>query len=197
MFYKSGAMQLSVVLCPLRVRELCVRKQHQEPFRMIAFSSFTPRLSGLSPDFWMLMTVAALVTVMVGLLLIACRRPLSRMMRARDDMRAVQASHVGDPLRLGGVAIFIGLAAGAAAAVWQDAPLPALLILSAGPALLAGLGEDLGFCVSPLRRLGAAAVSALIAVLMLGVWVSRADLPGLDPVMAIAPAAVLLTVALS
>ena len=164
---------------------------------MIAFSSFTPRLSGLSPDFWMLMTVAALVTVMVGLLLIACRRPLSRMMRARDDMRAVQASHVGDPLRLGGVAIFIGLAAGAAAAVWQDAPLPALLILSAGPALLAGLGEDLGFCVSPLRRLGAAAVSALLAVLMLGVWVSRADLPGLDPVMAIAPAAVLLTVALS
>ena len=164
---------------------------------MSAVSSLIPRLSELFADFWTLMGVAALVTVMVGLMIIACRRPLSRMMRARDDARAVQASHVGDPLRLGGVAIFIGLMAGAAAGVWQDAALPALLILSAGPAVLAGLGEDLGFCVSPLRRLAAAGVSAFLAVLMLGVWVSRADLPGLDPVMTIMPLAVLLTVALS
>lgn len=164
---------------------------------MIAVSSLIPRLSEFFADFWTLMGVAALVTVMVGLTIIACRRPLSRMMRARDDSRAVQASHVGDPLRLGGVAIFIGLTAGAAAGVWQDAALPALLILSAGPALLAGLGEDLGFCVSPLRRLAAAGVSAFLAVLMLGVWVSRADLPGLDAVMAIMPLAVPLTVALS
>ncbi len=164
---------------------------------MIAVSSLASRPSGLSAEFWDLMGVAALVTLALGLLIIACRRPLSRMMRDRGDARAVQASHVGDPLRLGGVAIFIGLAAGVAAAGWQDAALPVLLILSAGPALLAGLGEDLGFCVSPIRRLAAAGVSAFLAVFMLGVWVARADLPGLDLVMAIVPSAVILTIALS
>lgn len=164
---------------------------------MIAVSVLTSRPSDLSAEFWDLMGVAALVTLALGLLIMACRRPLSRMMRDRDDARAVQASHVGDPLRLGGVAIFIGLSAGVAAGDWQDAALPVLLILSAGPALLAGLGEDLGFCVSPMRRLAAAGASAFLAVFMLGVWVARADLPGLDLVMAIVPSAVILTIALS
>ncbi|MEI4232350.1 UDP-phosphate N-acetylglucosaminyl 1-phosphate transferase [Roseovarius sp. D22-M7] len=95
------------------------------------------------------------------------------------------------------MAIFAGLAIGVALGIWQDAALSALLMLSALPALLAGLFEDLGFCVSPLRRLAAAGVSALLAVLMLGAWVARADLPGLDLVMGIIPPAVLLTVALS
>ena len=140
---------------------------------------------------------SAAVTVMAGLLLILARGPLSRLMRDREDAGAVQASHVGDPLRLGGVAIFIGLAAGMAVGTWQDTALPVSLILSAGPALLAGLSEDMGFLVSPLRRLAAACVSAVLAVVLLGTWVVRADLFGLDLVMAFAPAAVMLTIALS
>ncbi|MGI3210361.1 MraY family glycosyltransferase [Roseovarius tibetensis] len=164
---------------------------------MLPVPSLIPFAADRPADFGMLVLACALVTLVSGLLIILGRRPLSRLMRARDDARAVQASHVGDPLRLGGVAIFAGLLAGAALADWQNAALPLLLILSAGPAFLAGLGEDLGFCVPPLRRLLAAAVSAGLAVLLLGVWVTRADLPGLDQVMAFAPAAVLLTVALS
>ena len=153
--------------------------------------------TGAPQDVGPQMLISAAVTVMVGLLLIAVRGPLSRLMRDRDDAGAVQASHVGDPLRLGGVAIFIGLAAGMVVGTWQDTALPAFLILSAGPALLAGLSEDLGFWVSPLRRLVAAGVSAALAVVLLGVWVAHADLPGLDLVMAFMPAAVVLTIALS
>lgn len=164
---------------------------------MIAVFSLNPLSSGMPADFWILIVTAALVTLVVGLMIIVGRLPLSRLMRERDDARAVQASHVGDPLRLGGVAIFAGLVAAAASGNWQDVRLLGLLILSAGPVLLAGLGEDTGFCVPPLRRLAAACVSALLAILVLGVWVPRGDLSGLDQVMAFAPSGVLLTVALS
>ena len=71
------------------------------------------------------------------------------------------------------------------------------LVASAGPAILAGLLEDLGYGASAQGRLAAAFVSATLAVLLLSVWVTRADLPGLDRVLAFGPLAVPLTLLLS
>lgn len=164
---------------------------------MFSFASLNQLLSDLPPDLWARLLVAVLTTVIVALVIVANRKPLSHMMRERGDAQAVQSSHVGNPLRLGGIAIFAGLGAGILVGKWNDATMPLLLIGSAAPALLAGLWEDLGYGASPLRRLAASFVSAALAVLVLGVWVTRADLPGLDQVMAVAPVGLLLTVIVS
>lgn len=140
---------------------------------------------------------AALVTVIIVLAIIACHRPLSRLIRERGDGRALQASHDGNPLRFGGIAIFAGLAAGMLTGPWDNPVLPVLLIASAVPTFLAGLWEDLGYGVSPRHRLAAAFVSAALAALLLGVWVTRANLPGLDLVMAVAPLGLILTITAS
>jgi len=157
-------------------------------------TSFNAFLPGPAPEFWARLLGATLVTVITALAIIASRRPLSRLMKARDDGRAVQASHDGNPLRLGGIAIFAGLVAGMLAEPWDNPVLPVLLIASAVPAVLGGLWEDLGYGVSPRHRLAAAFVAAALAALLLGTWVTRANLPGLDQVMAVVPLGLLLTI---
>jgi UDP-N-acetylmuramyl pentapeptide phosphotransferase/UDP-N-acetylglucosamine-1-phosphate transferase len=137
------------------------------------------------------------VTLFVGWRVVAHRQALSRLMRDRDDARAKQCSHVGNPPRLGGVTVVAGLGAGIALGNWSDSRLPLLLLLSAAPAFLVGLLEDCGYPVSALWRLAAAFVSAALAMIVFGTWVTRGDLPGLDPVMTVVPVAILLTLMLS
>ncbi|NHM19660.1 UDP-phosphate N-acetylglucosaminyl 1-phosphate transferase [Epibacterium mobile] len=48
---------------------------------------------------------------------------------------------------------------------------------------LVGLSEDLGFHVSPRWRLMAAAGASLLAIWLLGVWMPRTGIPGLDAVV--------------
>ena len=151
----------------------------------------------LLADIWPQLLVAMLTTIVTALLLVRCQRQLTSLTRERQDERAVQASHTGNPLRLGGIAIFAGLATGLLAGGRVGSWIPVLVVVSAGPAVLAGLLEDLGYRVSARRRLAAAFVSAALAVLMLGVWITRADLPGLDRVLGLAPLAVPLTLVLS
>jgi UDP-N-acetylmuramyl pentapeptide phosphotransferase/UDP-N-acetylglucosamine-1-phosphate transferase len=138
-----------------------------------------------------------LITVAAALGVVANRNNLTRIMRERGDTLAVQSSHTGNPLRLGGIAIFAGLVAGIAAGVWYDSMVPVLLLVSAVPALLAGLWEDLGYGASAGRRLAAAFASAALATVLLGAWVSRANLPILDDIMIVAPLGLLLTTIIS
>lgn len=153
--------------------------------------------STLSPGLWMRMFMAMLTTTVTALVIVSNRHLLSQLMQERDDARAVQASHTGSPLRLGGIAILAGLAAGLLVGNWDSMALPALLFASAVPVLLAGLWEDLGFGMPALRRLAAAFVSAALAVVLLGTWVTRADLPGLDRALALAPPGVVFTLLLA
>ncbi|WP_296643750.1 MraY family glycosyltransferase [Roseinatronobacter sp.] len=60
-----------------------------------------------------------------------------------------------------------------------------LLFLSVLPIFLAGLAEDFGLHLSPKVRLTAAALASLLAAALLGQWVTRADIPGLDLALAI------------
>lgn len=116
-------------------------------------------------------------------------------MQPRHDHRAVQASHVGEPLRLGGLAVTLGLAAGALVLSGRaDGTFTKLLLLSAGPVFLAGFAEDLGYRVSPRGRFFASAIGAILAISLLGLWVPRGNLPGLDAVMAFAPTAIFVTI---
>jgi len=154
-------------------------------------------LSYLLNDVWAQLLLALLITFAAALGVVANQDTLTRIMRERGDALAVQSSHTGNPLRLGGLAIFAGLVAGIVAGIWYDSMVPVLLLVSAVPALLAGLWEDLGYGASAGRRLAAAFASAALAAVLLGAWVSRANLPILDNIMIVAPLGLLLTTMLS
>ena len=109
-----------------------------------------------------------------------------------------QRFHVGDVPRLGGLAIFLGLLAALAAAVlafalnnkgWLYINLAVLVgwVCSLLPALLGGMVEDLTQRLPVAYRLGLTGVSALLALLLLGLSVPRLGLPWLDGLLLAAP----------
>lgn len=139
-----------------------------------------------------------LVSLLVGMFLLVLKKPLAKVAKPRGDESAVQASHVGNPLRIGGVAVlFATVLAAAFGGLPSNGAPEALLLLSSVPVVLAGLAEDFGYHVSPRGRLVAAFVSAALAVYLLGAWAPRADLPGLDWVMAVPVIAILVTLIFS
>lgn len=140
------------------------------------------------------LAVAFLVSAVSGAVILATRSLIEPFLRQRDDGTAIQASHDGNPLRLGGVGAMFGLLLGAwmlsghSCGVFASA-----LLVSTVPVLLAGLSEDIGRHVTPLGRFAAAGVSALIALLLLNIWVPRGDLAFVDALMVNTPIAMLLT----
>lgn len=139
--------------------------------------------------------IAFLVSLAVAGAIVAFADSLSRLVRDRGDHAAVQASHAHEALRFGGVAILIGLFAGTAALSGAKDNLQCFfLLLSALPIIVAGVSEDSGRLVSAKYRFLVAMLSAGVAVWLLGVWVQRADLPGLDLVFQNAPAAIAISI---
>ncbi|WP_233140047.1 MraY family glycosyltransferase [Marivita geojedonensis] len=85
--------------------------------------------------------------------------------------------------RLGGVAIF-------SAVILSGALAPAAVsdpyrdfILATAILFLVGLLEDLGVSISPRKRLLACAAASLAAIWLLGVWLPRLGIPGVDTYM--------------
>ena len=70
----------------------------------------------------------------------------------------------------------------------------ALFAVSLAPVFVAGLAEDLGWRVTPVGRLFAAAVSAVLAIALLGGRIPPVGLPWVDTALAFAPLAIMLTV---
>jgi len=117
---------------------------------------------------------------------------------ADTDFSGPQKFHQRAVPRIGGLGIAAGLWL-AAGAMWllnpKELGTPALLLLACGlPAFLAGLAEDVTKQVSPTQRLFFTALSASLALFVLGNSITRTDLPGLDALIAYAPFAALLTV---
>ncbi len=120
-------------------------------------------------------------------------RSLAGFSFTRADLAARQASHVGNPLRLGGVLVLISLAVGVCyQSITKSGSDLELLLVSAVPVVLAGLLEDLGIRISPRVRLIAALVSGAAAMLLTGVCVSRANIPAIDWLVA-TPAVAIVT----
>ena len=124
-------------------------------------------------------------------ILIASKR--MHMVTRDDDSHAVQSAHSNPTPRIGGLGICAGLVISiflmTEALQWAYA----LFVISLAPVFVGGLSEDLGYDVSPRNRLIAAALSSLLAIALLQVWVSRADLPGLDWLLSFFPIAVIFT----
>lgn len=111
-----------------------------------------------------------------------------------SDSRAIQSAHVSPTPRIGGVAIGAGLCLSAFIVPADVKSTYILFIATLAPVFIAGLAEDLGVEVSPRRRLMGAALSSLMAVILLQTWVSHADVPGLDTLLAFTPFAILFTI---
>jgi len=114
------------------------------------------------------------------------------------DFSGPQKFHERAVPRIGGLGIVAGLWL-AAGAMWLQDPKGlgtwALLLLACGlPAFLAGLAEDVTKQVSPAQRLFFTALSASLALFVLGNSITRTDLPGLDSLVVYAPFAAVLTV---
>jgi len=112
----------------------------------------------------------------------------------QGDIGAVQAAHATPTPRIGGVAILLAFFIGSWLVFSGDHSLWYMLALSVAPLFLSGVAEDLGLRVSPVGRLGAALLSAALAVLLTGAWISETGVFPLDFLFAWAPIAVLITV---
>lgn len=135
------------------------------------------------------------VSFFTGVILLRIKKKLEVVAKPRGDGTAVQSSHVGDPLRIGGAAVLVALAC----ATWLqmlygDETFAPLLLLSVLPVFIAGLAEDLGHHVTPSGRFLAAVFSAVAAVALLGAWVPKADIPGVDWAMSMPAVAIPVTI---
>jgi UDP-N-acetylmuramyl pentapeptide phosphotransferase/UDP-N-acetylglucosamine-1-phosphate transferase len=147
----------------------------------------------------MLVFVSAFV-LSAALTLLVVRLLRSRGGAAKDhDLSGPQKVHTRPVARVGGVGVLVTLAALALLIEivgWHERLSATLgLLLACGlPAFGAGLLEDLTKRVSPARRLAAASISGLLAVLLLDTAIRRTDLWGLDWVASFTLGAALLAI---
>ena len=123
--------------------------------------------------------------------------------RAALDETAVQSAHKGFVPRAGGLAIYISILGLIPVLTFGFIPLAIVfdlkiheiiwLILSAGPIFLVGIAEDLGFPMSPKRRLVASAMSSLLVIFIFKAWISMLGLPGIDNLLFFAPIGIFFT----
>jgi UDP-GlcNAc:undecaprenyl-phosphate/decaprenyl-phosphate GlcNAc-1-phosphate transferase len=102
----------------------------------------------------------------------------------RNDTAAVQASHSKPTSRIGGLAIVMALVVVALLFHNENTwDMYVFLLVSTVPVFSIGLAEDLGYFASPRKRLFAAAISGIVFIVLIGEWVQRTGIPGLDNVL--------------
>jgi len=97
-----------------------------------------------------------------------------------DSTIGVQKFHHAPTPRVGGVALYLALLLVTELAPPRVGSLLMAMLLSAMPAFLAGLLEDVTKGVSVRKRLAATFVSGLLAFGLTGMTLERVDVPGLD-----------------
>lgn len=115
------------------------------------------------------------------IILLAPRMP--RLYGQAHHLSAVQASHSKPTPRVGGIAIFGSVILSAFLAPDEIAWPYTVFVFATSIVFVVGLAEDLGFGVSPLRRLCAVCLASLVTIYLFGVWLPRVDIPLLDNAM--------------
>lgn len=100
-----------------------------------------------------------------------------------DDENAVQSMHSQPTPRIGGFAIFLALALSVGFAPDTIVQNYVGFIIATALIFFVGLSEDLGFRVSPRRRLLAVCLASLIVVMLFGSWLPRISVPYFDLLM--------------
>lgn len=115
---------------------------------------------------------------------------------ADHDLSGVQKFHTTPVPRIGGIGVFVGIAAGIAVCLLSEINVVmfgTLVIVAAIPAFAAGLLEDLTKKVSVSKRLFATMISAVIGGAILGGWLIRIDVPFMDFALVFLPVSILIT----
>ena len=102
--------------------------------------------------------------------------------RATRHVVAKQSVHTAPTPRVGGIAIAVGVLSGA---LLSGNDLFGTLLWTTLPIFLIGLLEDLGPDTPPSLRLGVAAFSAVLAILVLNMHVTRLNIPAVDILMSV------------
>lgn len=135
-------------------------------------------------------------------IIISPRYRLNR--RAAIDELAVQSAHKGFVPRVGGLAVYISILGLIPLLTFGFIPLSVVFgletseliffVLTALPVFFVGLVEDLGYPVTPKKRLFASAVSGLLVVLIFNVWITELGIIGLDKLLSLPPLGILFTI---
>jgi UDP-GlcNAc:undecaprenyl-phosphate/decaprenyl-phosphate GlcNAc-1-phosphate transferase len=125
-------------------------------------------------------TFVALIAVAISFMIVVLARFIPWLSGGRRSLSAVQTMHTKPTPRLGGLAIFVALLASLPLAPPAITDRYTLFIMAASFLFMVGLAEDLGLGVSPRKRLLAAAISSVLVMSLLNVWLPRADVPLLD-----------------
>ncbi|WP_170844830.1 glycosyltransferase family 4 protein [Aliiruegeria lutimaris] len=127
--------------------------------------------------------VLVVVSFCICAVIVLIKDRLPRLSGRVHDLNVVQTVHSRQTPRVGGLAIFGTLALSELFAPMSISEQYGKFVIAAGLLFMVGLFEDLGFHVSPRKRLLAAAGASLLVISYLGVWLPRADIPGLDAVI--------------
>ena len=102
--------------------------------------------------------------------------------RAARHVNARQAVHTVPTPRVGGIAIAVGILSGA---LLSGNDLFGALLWTTLPIFTIGLLEDLGPDTPPSFRLAVSALSAVLAILVLNIHITRVDVPGFDSLISV------------
>lgn len=141
------------------------------------------------------LSIGFLASLIVTLLVLRYEH-LHAHITADHDLAGVQKFHATAVPRVGGIGVIAGLFCGLFAKLFLEpevATFGFLVIGSAVPAFAAGLIEDLTKRVSVSKRLLATMLSAAVGGVVLGGWLTRVDVPGLDYIMTFGVVSVLVT----
>ena len=146
------------------------------------FSEHLPQTLGLV--FFVSLAICSLVVIF--------KREINSHLRADDDLSATQAMHAVPTPRLGGIAIFAGIASTLALSGWTPIERMGTLIYlgTVSPIFIAGFLEDVGIHVSPKMRLGASVLAGVLTSLIWGIWVKSVGIWGIDALLSFAPLAI-------
>ncbi|WP_322894708.1 MULTISPECIES: MraY family glycosyltransferase [unclassified Yoonia] len=116
-------------------------------------------------------------------LLVSLAPSIPRLTGSPSALKALQASHKLPTPRVGGVAVFGALVFSTFFAPADLSLNYALFLAAAALLFFVGLVEDLGFGVSPAKRLLAALLTSLLVIFLFGGWIPRFGVAPLDWVM--------------
>lgn len=146
---------------------------------------------------WLFLLVGALASAFACALIIRYEHLHSHFSHDHTE-GGPQKFHSKPTPRIGGIAVFFGLATVGLLALPMDLGFTMdhyrLLLLASLPAFLGGLTEDITKKVGVLPRLILTMVSGGMGVWLLGAVLHRLDVPGMDSLLIIAPVAMLFTV---
>jgi UDP-N-acetylmuramyl pentapeptide phosphotransferase/UDP-N-acetylglucosamine-1-phosphate transferase len=176
----------------LFVRSAANKRRRLFVYRRPPKQSAALRMEILSLSYAFLIVFTASAGVCMVILL--SRRIHMPLAERRLDTGAIQAAHSHPTPRIGGLSLIMSLLLMALLLPTEMGKHVWMITVSVTPIAIAGLAEDMGFHIRPKWRLAAAALSSVLAIAMLGVWLLRTSLPGLDTLMLWSPFAMAFTV---